>query len=131
MTETEKTTTKKEEGKKGNPGIIIAICAAVVCIACVVIAIILGNGGGTKKAIVGSWKYSGLEAIYTFNEDGTCSYKFYDTERTCTYTEKEEGVIELMYDGDTLASTYKYHIEDGKTLHIEDSFGQDVVYERQ
>ena len=121
--------TKKEEGK-ANPGIIVAICAAVICVACVIVAILLTNVGAPKKPIVGSWKYSSMDAMYTFNEDGTCTYKFYDSERKCTYTDADES-LEILFDGDTLASTFRYHIENEKILHMEDSFGQDVIYEKQ
>ena len=125
-----KTEKKKEKEKKPNVALIVGICAVVVCVICVVVALCLKKGGEPKNPLIGSWKYSGMEAIYTFNEDKTCSYKYYSNERTCTYTDTGD-TIELQYDGDTMSSTFKYHIEDGKVLHIEDSFGQEVLYNRQ
>lgn len=119
---------EKTEKKKMNLGVIIAICAAVAVIACVIVVVVV-TGGSKDKAngLVGSWKYgSSSSFVYTFNDDGTCSY----AGRNCTYTNNGDSV-EILYDGDTASQTYGYRIEDNKTLYIKDSFGSDVVYERQ
>lgn len=127
--------TEKKTAKKSNTGVIIAIIIAVVAIAGVIAAIVLlgGNngsdGGSAKSPIVGVWKYKGMDAKYVFNDDGTCSYDYYNSSQKCTYTDNGDSV-ELLYEGMTVSNKFGYRI-DGKTLYIEDSFGDEVEYEKQ
>ena len=89
------------------------------------IALLLAGCG--KTTIVGKWAQGSF--VYTFNEDGTCSYDISGNTMECTY-EAKDGNISILYNGTTSPFKTKYSI-DGKTLHIEDSFGSDVTYEKQ
>ncbi len=140
MAEAEKKTAKKDT-KKSNVGVIIAIIIAVVAVAGVIAAIFLlsgeknseeneGGAGKTSSPIVGIWKYKDMDAKYVFNDDGTCSYDYYNSSQKCTYTDNGDSV-EILYDGNTSSTTSNYRIEDGKTLYIEDVFGDEVEYEKQ
>lgn len=119
---------EEKKDKKMSSGVIAAICVAVVVVICIIVAVVMmGKNKGNVSGLVGTWKYgSSSSFVYTFNADGTCAY----AGRNCTYTDNGDSV-EILYDGDTLSSTYGYRIEDNKTLHIEDSFGSEVIYERQ
>lgn len=78
--------------------------------------------------IVGTWEYEGMDAAYIFNEDGTGAYRFFGTELPFTYTDSGESVS-ILYDGNTDANVFAYTIS-GKTLSIEDSFGEIVEYQK-
>lgn len=80
----------------------------------------------SDSALVGSWEYEYGEFVYTFNTNGTGTYDAAGTVMEFTYTDHGDSV-ELLYTGNTLASTYGYRIE-GDTLYIKDSLDNDVKY---
>ena len=83
------------------------------------------SSGGS---IVGEWTYVFGDYVYKFDKDGKGSYTAGSTVMNFTYTDNGDSV-EILYDGNTVASTYKYRI-DGDKLFIEDSFGEEVEYKR-
>ena len=98
-----------------------------------------GNDGDKKDdgkkeeektaAIVGTWEYAGIGCSYTFNEDGTGKYTFTGNEMPFTY--KDDGSkLEIQYENSDFPNEFNYTIE-GKTLHIEDSFGSIVDYTKK
>ena len=96
------------------------------------ITIILTGCG--KKGLIGDWAYyngsSKNDTIYyTFKDEKNGSYTFGGKSRNFTYT--DDGTkLTILYDGDTMSSTYEYKLEDD-TFTIKDSFGSDVVYKRK
>ena len=66
--------------------------------------------------------------VYTFNEDGTCSYDAVGTIMTCTYMTNEDK-LSVTYDENPVAFETTYTIE-GDRLNILDSLGTDTFYER-
>ena len=87
---------------------------------------VLTGCGNDEKGIIGTWKYKGLDAAYTFNKDNTGSYKYGTADRKFKYEDNGTSV-KITYDGDTTGATYEYKI-DGNKLTIKDSFGNDVEY---
>ena len=87
-----------------------------------------GKGNKSKNPIVGKWAYSS-NFVYTFNEDKTCEYNAAGTIMKCTY-EIDGDNISILYEGNTIASSYEYKIK-GKKLIIKDSLGNDVTYIRK
>ncbi|MBR5976585.1 MAG: hypothetical protein IK046_02125 [Clostridia bacterium] len=83
------------------------------------------SSGGS---IVGEWTYVFGDYVYKFDKDGKGSYTAGSTVMNFTYTDNGDSV-EILYDGNTVASTYKYRVE-GDKLFIEDSFGEEVEYKR-
>ena len=79
------------------------------------------------NSIVGSWKHS--EYVYTFNDDNTGSYSAGSGKMEFTYEDNGKKVS-ILYKGNTVASEYEYKVS-GNKLTIKDSFGNDVVYEKQ
>lgn len=89
------------------------------------------TGEETKEAekitIVGKWESKDMgDVFYNFNEDGTGSYSFFGSEMKFTYEDDGEAVT-IQYENTTEPNVFKYNIE-GKTLNIEDSFGEIVEY---
>ena len=81
-----------------------------------------------KNPIIGKWAY-GESFIYTFNEDGTCSYDAAGTMMKCTYT-TDGDKLSILYDGNTVPFETTFSI-DGNTLNVKDSFGEDTIYKRK
>ena len=92
------------------------------------VSILFVSGCGAKKdAIVGKWANGSF--IYTFNEDKTCSYDAAGTLMEFTY--KIDGdKLSILYKNSTAPFETTYSIE-GSTLHVKDSFGNDVKYEKK
>ncbi|MBE6835295.1 MAG: hypothetical protein E7515_03480 [Ruminococcaceae bacterium] len=80
-------------------------------------------------AIIGSWVYSGGGYTYTFNKDGTGSYTAGSTVMEFTY-EDDGSTVKILYKGNTVPNEFAYTIK-GKTLSIEDSFGDKVEYTKK
>lgn len=92
------------------------------------IIFISGCNKETKKnTIVGKWANGSY--VYTFNEDKTCSYDAAGTLMKCTYTTDGDKLSILYKESDVPFET-TYSI-DGSTLHVKDSFGNDVKYEKK
>ena len=107
---------------------------SILLIVCMLACLLCACGGGETKenepvSIVGTWEYSSMDCSYTFNADGTGSYSFYGSEMKFTYTDDGSKVV-LQYEGMTDTNEFAYTIE-GKTLHIEDSFGSIVDYTKK
>ena len=112
---------------KKNTKIIIAVAIALVVVAGAIAAVLIINNN-KKGPLIGSWA-NGFY-IYTFNEDGTCSYGYGSAgAMTCTY--KTEGdKISILYDGSTAPFETTYKI-DGNQLNVVDSFGNDTIYTKK
>ena len=112
---------------KKNTKIIIAVVAALVVVAGAIAAVLIINNN-KKGPLIGSWANGSY--IYTFNEDGTCSYGYGSAgAMTCTY--KTEGdKISILYDGSTAPFETTYKI-DGNKLNVVDSFGNDTIYTKK
>ena len=112
---------------KKNTKIIIAVVVALVVIAGAIAAVLIINNN-RKGPLIGSWANGSY--IYTFNEDGTCSYGYGSAgAMTCTY--KTEGdKISILYDGSTAPFETTYKI-DGNQLNVVDSFGNDTIYTKK
>ena len=121
---------------------VLSILLAVV----MVMSLLAACGGDDKKSdkeeatkaeatqeeqitLVGTWEYESMGAAYVFNADGTGAYKFAGNEMKFTYTD-DNGKLTLTYEGMDVPNEFNYTIE-GKTLHIEDSFGSIVDYTRK
>ena len=111
----------------------------MLAIACVLLAACGAADGGeadggeaeSANPLVGDWAsqdYSGA-FIFTFNEDGTGNYDAAGTQMPFTYT-AEDGQLSILYDGDTLPFESEYTVE-GTVLTMKDSFGDDVIYNKQ
>lgn len=103
--------------------LVLTLCATVLA-AC---------GDKEKKAekpltLVGTWEYSGMDCHYTFNDDGTGVYYFIGAEQKFTYTDNGDSVT-IQFETSDFPSDHAYEIK-GKTLLIEDSFGDMVEYTR-
>jgi hypothetical protein len=83
------------------------------------------SSGGS---IVGDWTYVFGDYVYSFGKDGKGTYTAGSTVMNFTYKDNGDSV-EILYDGNTIASTYKYRI-DGDKLFIEDSFGEETEYKK-
>jgi len=98
-----------------------------------------GNDDGKKDAskeaekktapIVGTWEYADMDCAYIFNEDGTGKYTFVGSELPFTYTD-DGSKLGIQYENSDFPNEFNYTIE-GKTLHIEDSFGSIVDYTKK
>ena len=112
---------------KNNTKIIIAVVAAVVVIAGIVAGVLIATSN-KKDPLIGSWANGSY--IYTFNEDGTCSYDYGSLGgMECTY--KTDGdKISILYTGNTTPFETTYSIN-GNELNILDSFGNDTIYTRK
>ena len=83
-----------------------------------------------EVTIVGEWENKDFsETYYTFKKDGTGSYTFVGNEMPFTYEDDGETVT-IRYETATEANVFKYEIK-GKTLKIEDSFGEMVTYTKK
>ena len=105
---------------------------AIVLAAMLCLCLFAGCGEDKKDepvTLVGTWEYKELDAAYIFNEDGTGAYRFYGTELPFTYTDDGESVS-ILYTGNTSPNVFAYTIS-GKTLSIEDSFGEMVKYTKE
>ena len=94
-------------------------------------ALFAGCGKDKKEepvTVVGTWEYKDMDAAYIFNEDGTGAYRFYGAEMPFTYTDDGESVS-ILFTGNTSPNVFAYSIS-GKTLSIEDSFGEIVEYQK-
>lgn len=85
--------------------------------------------GGVDEAIVGSWKYDGMDYTYTFNADGTGNYAASGTDMPFTFT-TNDGNLEILYEGNTAPMVSTYTIE-GDCMTMKDSFDSDVKYYKQ
>lgn len=109
----------------------ILTCACVVFVA-IAALMLTGCGKDKKYTLVGSWEHEAslnTKYTYTFNEDKTGSYSYSSAEMKFTYEDNGDS-FKILYDGNTLASTYEYRIE-GDKLIVKDSFGNDVEYVRK
>ena len=106
---------------------------AIVSALLIAFVSLTGCGKSKKDPIVGQWKNDttipGYEFIYTFNEDGTCSYEAAGVLMKCTYKINGDK-ISILYDGDTESFDTTYSI-DGNKLNVVDSFGEDTIYIRK
>ena len=103
------------------------IAIALTMVLC--LSLLAGCGKKEKEepvTLVGTWEYKELDAAYIFNEDGTGAYRFYGAEMPFTYTDDGESVS-ILYTGNTSPNVFAYSIS-GKTLSIEDSYGEMVKY---
>lgn len=107
-----------------------------VCIMLVFVmlaSVLAACGKESKKnepiTLVGTWEYSGMDCAYIFKADGTGAYSFYGAEQPFTYTDDGSKVV-ITYEDSEWPNEFNYTIE-GKTLHIEDSFGEIVDYNRK
>ena len=96
-------------------------------VALVCLFTLAGCGKSESNTIVGKWALSNF--VYTFNEDGTCSYDAAGTLMKCTY-ETDGDKLSILYDGDTVSFDTTYSI-DGNKLNVRDSFGNDTIYTRK
>ena len=93
-----------------------------------------GNGSGnsgltqTERDIVGVWEYEGGGYIYEFKADGTGTYTIIDSVLTFTYT-IEGNVVTLVYEDDVPLEV-EFELN-GDSLTMKDSFGNDIIYNRQ
>lgn len=112
---------------KKNTKIIIAVAAALAVVTCI-IAVVLITNNNKKDPLIGSWANGSY--VYTFNEDGTCSYGYGSAgAMNCTY--KTDGdKISILYDGNTAPFETTYKIE-GNQLNVIDSFGKDTIYTKK
>ena len=85
------------------------------------------NKAKGKNTIVGKWALGSF--VYTFNEDGTCTYDVSGKLMKCTY--KTDGdKISIIYEGNTAPFETTYSI-DGNKLNVKDSFDNDTIYTRK
>lgn len=82
-----------------------------------------------KDPIVGVWEYENGGYTYTFNDDGTGNYAYYNTKMEFTYKTEGEN-IEITYKGSSVPLKTVYSIN-GDTLNVKDSFGKDTIYKRK
>ena len=100
-------------------GGLLAITLCLVLVGC--------NKAKDKNPIVGKWAYGSF--VYTFNEDGTCTYDASGTLMKCTY--KTDGdKLSILYDGNTTSFDTTYSIN-GNKLNVKDSFDNDTIYTRK
>jgi len=84
---------------KKNAKIIIAAAVVVVAIVGIIAGILIANNGN-KDPLIGSWANGSY--IYTFNEDGTCSYAYSGAgAMECTY-ETDGDKISILYTENTV-----------------------------
>ena len=119
----------KKKSKNDSPkAIIIAVVAVLAVIAVVVAVVLIINNNKNKNPLIGSWANGSY--VYTFNEDGTCSYGYSSLgAMDCTYT-TEGDKISILYNGNTAPFETTYKI-DGNQLNVIDSFGNDTIYTKK
>lgn len=79
--------------------------------------------------INGTWEYAGdMDCAYIFNTNGTGAYRYYGADLLFTYTDNGSSVS-VLFAGNYAPNVLAYTIS-GKTLNIEDSFGNIVTYEK-
>ena len=114
---------------KTTKRVVSVLCIVVIALVTVALA---GCGKKDNKSdeasIIGTWEYSRGSSTYAYNfkEDKTGSYSVYGTEMPFTYEDDGQKVT-ILYDGNTVSSTFEYKIEENKLI-IKDSFGDDVEY---
>jgi len=105
----------------------------ILLVSCMLVGVLAACGGKENTSepvtIVGTWEYAEMNCAYTFNEDGTGSYSFAGSALPFTYTD-DGSKVSVQYEGSSAPNEFAYTIE-GKTLHIEDSFGSIVDYTRK
>ena len=107
--------------------VLFMICIlAITCVACG------SDAGSSSDPMVGSWK-SKMGFVYTFKEGGKGTYDCMGTKYDIDWS-TEDGKLSLKVwmpgvDENTKPSVLDYSI-DGKTLTINDSFGNPVEYTR-
>jgi len=90
--------------------------------------IITITGCGKKEAsLVGKWGQGSY--LYTFKEDGTCTYDVSGDKMKCTY-ETDGDKLSIFFEGTDIPFTTTYKITGG-LLVIKDSLGNDVEYIRR
>ena len=140
---------EENQTKKKPIGIIAGIIGiAVLSIVLVVLMIVKGGTGASNSALIGKWEYATIPYVYQFNADGTGTYGMKDEDNKMTFTYKtsakrdddgnivkdsngkETPVIEFLYEGSESPMILEYRVE-GDKLTVVDSFGNDVIYNRQ
>ena len=95
-----------------------------VVVGCVILT---GCKKNAKNPIIGKWAHGSF--IYTFNEDGTCSYDAAGTMMKCTY--KTDGnKLSILYEGMDTSFDTTYSIDNNK-LNVKDSMGNNTYYDKQ
>lgn len=99
----------------------------LICFALLTVIFITGCDNNKGNTIVGKWALGSY--VYTFNEDGTCSYDVSGAIMKCTY--KVDGdKLSILYDGNTASFDTTYSI-DGNKLNVKDSLGRDTIYTKK
>ena len=80
-----------------------------------------------KSLLVGSWENEGY--IYTFKEDNTGSYSYFQAKMEFTYEEKKT-VLSLLYKGSKQPINFEYKINNNKLI-IKDSNGEETEYTKK
>ncbi|MBQ3293167.1 hypothetical protein IJG93_02605 [Candidatus Saccharibacteria bacterium] len=118
---------KKKSKNVNSKAIIIAVVALLVVMAGVVAAVLIINNN-KKDPLIGSWENGSY--VYTFNEDGTCSYGYGSLgAMECVY-HTEGDKISILYNGNTAPFETTYKI-DGNQLNVIDSFGNNTIYTKK
>ena len=99
----------------------------LICFVLLTVIFITGCDNNKGNTIVGKWTLGSY--VYTFNEDGTCSYVGYGNLMECTYTTDGDN-ISILYKGNTAPFETKFYI-DGDALNIVDSFDEPTYYKKQ
>lgn len=99
----------------------IGLLIVILCL------IFTGCNKKTKNEIIGKWVHGSF--IYTFNEDGTCSYNAAGKMMKCTYKTKKNK-LSILYEGNTTPFETTFNIEE-KKLSIKDSYGKIIFYEKE
>ena len=80
--------------------------------------------------IIGIWKQSGSDTVYTFNADGTGYYAKGSGEKKTFAYEDYDGFVQIVYDDSAKLNRFEYSIANSK-LTIKNDQGKDEVYEKQ
>ena len=83
-----------------------------------------------SKKIIGSWVYVNSDSfVYTFNENGTGTYRIEESKMKFKYEIKDNKIL-ITYEGETKPFETEFSIKKN-VLNIKDSFGKDTLYRRK
>ena len=78
----------------------------------------------SDSSLIGSWDRNNM--VYTFNEDGSCTYDMNGRVKNCNY-ETNKGEITITFESGSTPYVSSYKIEDDKLI-LKDSSGTDDIF---
>lgn len=131
-----------EQTESKNKKLVVVIAAVVAALVALgIILMVVFKGGKANLAnLVGTWRQQGEAYIYEFKSNGTGSWREEDVEPAQNFTYnvttqsdsngKNKDVIEFKFENSDKSLYLPYRLDNGKLI-IADSFGKEIVYDKE